>query len=216
MIRSMRGRFGIVLDNTLQNVYFCSLHITTNPNESCTKGYDMKLNMFFGDPISVTIPDQSLQEMIRGLEASGNLKVPFGQNFPEPCQWGLAVTNHGQRTLRLTEFSRDMFWEKEVDDTHETLVKQDKELALIEDLLAIMDESVYSKLPRGFTILCLGSPAIFDLEPLLQSISTRTQTHLLRFTPYEGCCSSSGSRVLVADLTGEPSPRSLHFPFPKN
>lgn len=175
----------------------------------------MKYNMFFSDPITVTIPDMSLPAMIRDLVANGSLKVPnLGLSTPEPYQWGLNVTNHGQRTLRLAEFSRDMFWEKEVDDVYENLVSQGKEFALIEDLLAVMDKPAYSKLPGGLIILCLGSPVVFDLEPLFQSISTRTQARLLRFTPYEGCYSSSGSRVLVADLAGGPSPRSPHFPFP--
>jgi len=171
----------------------------------------MDIHMTFSDPIKVVIPEQPLGEFLSEVLDSQLLQL--SPKTPDPRTWGLDISNVGPRTLRLGTFDRDMLLERELEAVHKYLLDLGRELALIEDILAIADDSVFSQLPRGLVIACLGSPVIFNIEPEFQSINTRTQSRFMRFVPYNELFVRSGSCVLVAEQFGKPSPRSKHFPF---
>lgn len=122
--------------------------------------------------------------------------------------WCTTITNRGTRQLALATFSRDMWWELEVEDIYKCLIAHKYEYAVIEDLIsAALHETLGSVIRRG-TVLCLGSPIIGDLEPLNQSI----RGNKLWFSPFAGCTSRACS-VLLTGYNKIPTPRSPQFPF---
>ena len=154
---------------------------------------------------------------LSGIEIPPSVTLPelvqqcrFGNQFPPVQSWGYRVTHRGPRQLSLAEFSRDMWWESEIETVYHHLIRHQLEFALIEDLLAAKLHAMHNETMSTGTVLCLGSPIVGDLNPLYQRIYRDN----LVFDPYEGC-SSKRCRVLVAEFQGTPTARSPHFPFPK-
>lgn len=100
------------------------------------------------------------EEMVRAGEynyASENITTA---NFP--------ITRHGPRKLYLVHYKKDMDT-KEVEAA--VAAMGDKELALVEDLLAVGAHPKHKELQREFPIICLGSSAVLDGARLVPSLS---------------------------------------------
>lgn len=102
----------------------------------------------------LTVSDTAtIEEMTRAGEYEG-----YKPNIDLICKH-FSITRRGPRKLYLVHFKKNMDT-KEVEQA--VAAMPDKELALVEDLLAVGAHPSYRELQREFPIICLGSSAVLD------------------------------------------------------
>lgn len=155
----------------------------------------LDLSIFTPDPVitelgELVVSDKlTIKEMIQAGEYDGNK-----HNTDLVCQH-FSITRRGPRNLYLVHFKKDMD-SKRVERSVAAMA--DKELALVEDLLAVGAHPKHKELRREFPIICLGSSAKLGGHRYVPCLSRSSTMRLLELI-YYGYGWHDEYRFLLAD-----------------